>query len=348
MANPFEIAVPNVLQALMAGNEAFKQTRGYRKEEELGAARQQAANELMNGGNTKSAIAKLLGIGDVQGASTIASMDQNQYNRDWQRQEADRAQRNQDRSFGMQEKQFQFSTTAKPEIRSVKDANGNETLVRITPDGRAAPLNTGIDAAAGNPFGGGKFNETQGKAAGFTDRMLQSEAILRGSYPNSGAEGPPLAPADVMGTDKTQYSISKLPDSFGGEYAKTKLHSDDYKKFEQAKRDFVNAQLRRESGAAISQSEFDSANKQYFPMPNDPPDVIEQKRANRRAAIEALGREGGPSYVPKSTFGQDGFIVPFSQGRKQSPPIQGAKQASDGNWYVPNPDMPGKFLKVVP
>lgn len=345
MANPFDIAVPNVLQALMAGNEAFKQTRGYRKEEALSDARTRAANAMRSGGDQKSYLADLMAAGDVQGASTIASMDQNQYNRDWQRQEADRAQRNQDRSFGMQEKQFKFSTTAKPEIRSVKDANGNETLVRITPDGRAAPLNTGIDAAAGNPFGGGKFNETQGKAAGFTDRMLQSEAVLRGSYPNNGAEGPPRA-LDVVGADNTQYSISKLPDALGGEYAKTKLHSEDYKKYEQAKRDFVNAQLRRESGAAISQSEFDSANKQYFPMPNDPPEVMEQKRANRRAAIEALGREGGPSYVPKSTFGQDGFIIPFSQGRKQASPAQGARQAPDGKFYVPDPNRPGKYLQV--
>jgi hypothetical protein len=27
--------------------------------------------------------------------------------------------------------------------------------------------------------------------------------------------------------------------------------------------------------------------------------------------------------------------------------VQGAKKARDGNWYVPNPNSPGKFLKVV-
>ncbi len=30
------------------------------------------------------------------------------------------------------------------------------------------------------------------------------------------------------------------------------------------------------------------------------------------------------------------------------PPIEGAKQASDGNWYIPDPDRPGKYLMVQP
>jgi len=37
--------------------------------------------------------------------------------------------------------------------------------------------------------------------------------------------------------------------------------------FEQAKKNFVNAVLRLESGAVISPSEFTNADKQYFPQP---------------------------------------------------------------------------------
>jgi hypothetical protein len=33
---------------------------------------------------------------------------------------------------------------------------------------------------------------------------------------------------------------------------------------------------------------------------------------------------------------------------QQSPPIAGAKKAGDGNWYVPDTNRPGKYLKVVP
>lgn len=62
---------------------------------------------------------------------------------------------------------------------------------------------------------------------------------------------------------------------------------------EQAQRDFINAVLRQESGAAISPSEFDNARKQYFPQPGDSKAVIEQKAQNRKTEIEGLQRGAG-------------------------------------------------------
>ncbi|QIG74521.1 hypothetical protein EVC10_013 [Rhizobium phage RHph_Y25] len=70
----------------------------------------------------------------------------------------------------------------------------------------------------------------------------------------------------------------------------------DYQIFDQAKRDFINAQLRRESGAVIGQDEFDNADKQYFPQPGDSEKVIEQKRQARQIAIESMARSAGPTY----------------------------------------------------
>lgn len=77
------------------------------------------------------------------------------------------------------------------------------------------------------------------------------------------------------------------------QFAPNALKSGDRQRFEQAQRNFVNAVLRRESGAAISESEFDSARKQYFPQPGDSAPVIEQKRLNRERTLENLLREGG-------------------------------------------------------
>ena len=65
---------------------------------------------------------------------------------------------------------------------------------------------------------------------------------------------------------------------------------------EQAQRDFVNAILRKESGAVISQQEFDNAAKQYFPQPGDSKEVIAQKARNRQTAINALRRASGLNY----------------------------------------------------
>jgi hypothetical protein len=70
--------------------------------------------------------------------------------------------------------------------------------------------------------------------------------------------------------------------------------SDDTQKYQQAKRDFINAVLRKESGAVIGKDEFDSADKQYFPQVNDGAAVIEQKAEARRRAVEGIKLGAGP------------------------------------------------------
>jgi hypothetical protein len=57
--------------------------------------------------------------------------------------------------------------------------------------------------------------------------------------------------------------------------------------------------LRRESGAAISPTEFDSARMQYFPQPGDKNDVLIQKKANRDIVIQSMLREGGVDTAPQ-------------------------------------------------
>jgi hypothetical protein len=69
------------------------------------------------------------------------------------------------------------------------------------------------------------------------------------------------------------------------------LKSDDRQRFEQAQRNFINAVLRRESGASIAPTEFESANMQYFPMPGDSQPVLLQKKRNRDMVTRSLLRE---------------------------------------------------------
>lgn len=89
---------------------------------------------------------------------------------------------------------------------------------------------------------------------------------------------------------------------------------------EQAERNFVNAQLRRESGAAIAESEFESAEKQYFPRVGDSKAVIEQKRKNREQAMKGLLGEAGPGLdqVPLVSGGR--ILVELPNGKKGSIP----------------------------
>lgn len=75
------------------------------------------------------------------------------------------------------------------------------------------------------------------------------------------------------------------------------LTSEDLKRQQQAERNFVTATLRKESGAAISTSEFSNAEKQYFPRSGDSPEVLAQKRANRKQVIEGMRLGAGPAWA---------------------------------------------------
>jgi hypothetical protein len=83
--------------------------------------------------------------------------------------------------------------------------------------------------------------------------------------------------------------------------------SKEQQRVEQAQRNFVNAVLRQESGAVISEQEFENAKKQYFPQPGDKPEVIAQKRQNRKTAIEGFKKIAGPAWPDEKK--SDGWSI---------------------------------------
>ena len=146
------------------------------------------------------------------------------------------------------------------------DTNGNPTLV---------PLSGGPADKAVNP------TEQQANAYTFSTRMEKADKTLNdleGKYN-------PLAISA-----KSSPIVTNIP---GAQTLINKNMSPETQKAEQAQRDFVNAVLRRESGSAISQSEFDNARIQYFPQPGDSPQVLTQKAQNRRTAIEGIKKAAG-------------------------------------------------------
>lgn len=151
--------------------------------------------------------------------------------------------------------------------------------------GQASPVMQGGQPIQGSP----KLTETQGKASGMLVRALRANEILntmedagennRGLIKQAAERVPFVGGALAMG-------VNTLPGIAGGP-------SSSQQQIEQARRDFVNAALRVESGAAISQSEFENAERQYFPMPGDSPEVIAQKRQSRQNELEALRLQAG-------------------------------------------------------
>lgn len=112
-----------------------------------------------------------------------------------------------------------------------------------------------------------KIPEWKAKSFQYGIRMDQADKII----------------ADMEDKYKNSWSISEYfaPRWIAPEFLKTA----DRQKFEQARRNFINAVLRQESGAVISDQEFANAEKQYFPQAWDSDDVINQKRENRRSTI---------------------------------------------------------------
>lgn len=109
-------------------------------------------------------------------------------------------------------------------------------------------------------------------------------------------------------------TIELLGGGFTGKLAKAPLpnflKSDERQSYEQAKKNFVTAVLRRESGASISPSEFRTAESQYFPQPGDAPSTVEQKAVSRNTVINNFYREGN---VPRPVL--PGQVIE-SNGRK--------------------------------
>ena len=150
----------------------------------------------------------------------------------------------------------------------------------VVPGGANAPaaVRFGPKSTAEN------LTEAQGKSTGFALRAKQASDIL-----------------DIVGKDgKIQPGVLKRVGEsvpLVGEGLGTMLNftqSAPEQRVEQAQRSFVNAILRQESGAAINESEFNNAKKQYFPQPGDSKDVIEQKRLNRETAVKSLEVAAGP------------------------------------------------------
>ena len=78
------------------------------------------------------------------------------------------------------------------------------------------------------------------------------------------------------------------------------LRQPDFQLYDQARRNFINAVLREESGAVIADSEFENAEKQYFAQPGDSEKVRTQKRENRKIVEGAFKEEAGTAFVSPS------------------------------------------------
>jgi hypothetical protein len=108
------------------------------------------------------------------------------------------------------------------------------------------------------------------------------------------------------------------------------MQSDLGQQYRQAQRAFTEARLRKESGAAIPNTEFENDAKTYFAQPGDTPATITQKESARAKLLEGLGYSAGKAYEefygqPLQKIGQ--FSVSTPDGKTHVFPSQAALDA---------------------
>jgi len=127
-----------------------------------------------------------------------------------------------------------------------------------------------------------EFTQETKQAADYANRLEQANAILAD-----------LEKQGVTAQSTGGSFIAGLGDKVG-----FNLRPEEFQMQEQAKRAFINATLRRESGATISPQEFESATAQYFPVAGDKPETIAQKSRNRALVLKGMQTQAGGAYKP--------------------------------------------------
>lgn len=128
------------------------------------------------------------------------------------------------------------------------------------------------------------YGESTYRAAGFTKRMIFSNARMN-DIEESG-----FNPVNTI--DSVVDSLPIVP-----EWAERMMMSTKYKLYNTNKINFSTAQLRRETGAVINDSEIVWINETYFPQYGEGPEVAALKKEARKEAIDAMELEAGGAYT---------------------------------------------------
>lgn len=125
------------------------------------------------------------------------------------------------------------------------------------------------------------LTEVQGKATTFSMRQADASKII-----------------DKMEADKSfdpaSIKVAMAAQTGWGSPVHNWMAGADPQKYEQARRNWVTANLRLESGAAIPPAELEQEYKKWFPVIGDSKEVIKQKTDARKVAEQALRMQAGP------------------------------------------------------
>lgn len=139
-----------------------------------------------------------------------------------------------------------------------------------------------------------KLTEAQSKDINFLTRAKKAETDL--------------APVENELTSWSQKRAEGLPLDIGNYTA-----SPDYQKAQQAGREILAIILRKDTGAAVTESEFNTYSKIYLPQPGDDPATIAAKRRSRETAIQAIQSGLGPLAPQDDASKPAGQVIPADE-----------------------------------
>lgn len=190
----------------------------------------------------------------------------------------------------------------------------DQGLLLVDPrTGAARPIVGPDGRTAGKAVGGEEkpLTEGQAKAVAFASRMQASDNII----------------ADLAASG----TIKSVPGSRAGYGVGATINAispSGSQRLDQAKRDFINAVLRRESGAVISDGEFSNAELQYFPQIGEGKAQQQQKANNRRIALEGMKAD-----IPKGRLQQ---VERISSIGANEPAASAKSSGATGRWGETN------------
>jgi hypothetical protein len=188
------------------------------------------------------------------------------------------------------------------------------TVAQVGPTGQIQIVNKPRDTPAGGAgqvidngdgtttyIPAGKTTEGERNAAGFYQRMVNATEELK-ALTDTGYD-----PNNLR--DRVGAGIDNIP-LVGGAIAPIGRAATTAKgqQYQQAAMNWIRANLRKESGAAIGVKEADDEYKNYFPVLGDSPEVIAQKARNRAVVEQAMRSAAGGAIAPPQGAGSNSQI----------------------------------------
>jgi hypothetical protein len=323
MANPFQVEVPSLYEALIAGERGYKGMRDTQSQNAMSQARQEAQSALMGGGDTRSAMARLIGAGDMQGANALANYGNQDFDRQYKTRQLDLLER----TAGRKEVPAGFEQAPTGGLRPIQGGPSDPNYIKATTDSKAKPKDLPFNVIKELGERGGAFGDFTRLSGTFQDTHGGWVSERVGDAANLAARN--LGVGDTKAADWWQ----------------------DY----QSQKNVVRNQLFGSALTATEKAEFDKANIN----PGMKPELIRtnlqrQHDAAKRAAakladsyvkmgyssdhieaalgipLNSLGIAGGAPKTPAAPpAGQ------ISEGRTATNPQTGEKRVFRGGQWVP-------------